>query len=124
MGLSEQQKHLLAKAQHARRLRLESGLSGGATPWSVNTMMDWHSPPEDRLEADDEKDSLLERLRRLDSRERTVLALRYGLGGEAPLSYNEIGRRLGVTREWVRKIAKQSTAKLVDSSDSASVIHH
>ena len=41
---------------------------------------------------------------RLDARERAILALRYGLEGELPQTLKEIGRRLGVTREWVRKI--------------------
>ena len=40
----------------------------------------------------------------LDDRERLVLSLRYGLAGEQPLTLKEIGERLGVTREWVRKI--------------------
>ena len=44
------------------------------------------------------------RMDRLDERERIVIALRYGLGGSSPLTLKEIGRRLGVTREWVRKI--------------------
>ena len=38
--------------------------------------------------------------------------LRYGLEGEAPLTLKEIGRRLGVTREWVRKIEVRAVRKL------------
>ncbi len=77
-------------------------------------MMDSHESPDALIEADDERNCLLERMGRLDNRERMVLILRYGLGSEPPLKYNEIGRRLGVTREWVRKITKQAIEKLVE----------
>jgi RNA polymerase primary sigma factor len=113
MGLNEHQQALVAKARHARGLRLESGLSVGPRPWLATRMMDEHEAPDALIEADDERNDLVERMGRLDNRERTVLILRYGLGSEPPLNYNEIGRRLGVTREWVRKIAKQSIEKLV-----------
>ncbi len=113
MGLNEHQKGLLAKARHARGLRLESGLSLGPRPWLAAKMMDAQAAPDASIEADDERDYLLARMSRLDNRERAVLILRYGLGSEPPLKYSEIGRRLGVTREWVRKIAKQAIEKLV-----------
>lgn len=116
MGLNEHQKDLLAKARHARGLRLESGLSVGPRPWLAAEMMDSHEAPEALIEADEERNGLVERMGRLDNRERTVLILRYGLGSEPPMNYNEIGRRLGVTREWVRKIAKQTIEKLVEGS--------
>ena len=54
------------------------------------------------------------RMGRLDDRERAILALRYGLEGE-PLTLKEIGRRLGITREWVRKIERRALAKLGDA---------
>jgi RNA polymerase primary sigma factor len=53
-------------------------------------------------------------MERLDPRERTVLNLRYGLEGQVPLTLKEIGRRLGVTREWVRKIELRAVHKLED----------
>jgi RNA polymerase primary sigma factor len=113
MGLNEHQRDLLAKARHARGLRLESGLSlGPRLRWAAR-MMDSQATPEAHLEADDERNCLLERMRHLGNRERTVLILRYGLGSEPSMNYNEIGGRLGVTREWARKIAKQAIEKLV-----------
>ena len=68
--------------------------------------------PDAALEAEDERRILLSRLERLDDRERTILSLRYGLEGEPPLTLKEIGRRLGVTREWVRKIELRAVRKL------------
>ena len=84
MGLNEQQMGLLAKARNARGLRLESGLSVGPRPWLAAKMMDSHAAPDALIEADEERNGLLERMRRLGNRERTVLILRYGLGSEPP----------------------------------------
>jgi RNA polymerase sigma factor (sigma-70 family) len=43
-------------------------------------------------------------LQDLPDRERTVVTLRFGLGGEEPMTLERIGGRLGVTRERVRQI--------------------
>ncbi|MTV24270.1 sigma-70 family RNA polymerase sigma factor [Nitriliruptoraceae bacterium ZYF776] len=48
----------------------------------------------------------------LHERERGVLELRYGLGGEAPRTLQEIGDHYGVTRERIRQIEKTTLAKL------------
>jgi RNA polymerase primary sigma factor len=52
-------------------------------------------------------------LAQLPERERSVLQLRYGLNGDAePKSLEEIGRRLGLTRERVRQIEAKALEKL------------
>jgi RNA polymerase sigma factor (sigma-70 family) len=43
-------------------------------------------------------------LQDLPDRERTVVTLRFGLGGEEPMTLERIGQRLGLTRERVRQI--------------------
>lgn len=43
-----------------------------------------------------------------------VVCLRFGLDGDQPLTLQEVGRRLGVTREWVRKIELRAVKKLDD----------
>jgi RNA polymerase nonessential primary-like sigma factor len=43
-------------------------------------------------------------LQDLPDRERTVVTLRFGLGGEEPMTLERIGSRLGLTRERVRQI--------------------
>jgi RNA polymerase primary sigma factor len=54
----------------------------------------------------------------LTQRERRLLELRYGLAGEEPLTLEEIGRHLGVTRERVRQIEMLTLAKLKRSSEA------
>lgn len=51
-------------------------------------------------------------LQDLPDNERTVLTLRFGLGGEDPLTLESIGRRLGMTRERVRQIESAALARL------------
>ncbi len=48
----------------------------------------------------------------LSYRERRVLELRFGLGGERPRTLDEIGRTFGVTRERIRQIEQRSLERL------------
>jgi RNA polymerase primary sigma factor len=58
------------------------------------------------------KEALKEALENLSYRERRVLELRYGLGGEDPRTLDEVGRTFHVTRERIRQIESQSLKKL------------
>jgi RNA polymerase primary sigma factor len=58
------------------------------------------------------KEALKEALENLSYRERRVLELRYGLGGEHPRTLDEVGRTFNVTRERIRQIENQSLKKL------------
>jgi RNA polymerase primary sigma factor len=118
LGLSETQKFLVARAWKARQVRLESSMAAEPGQWSPAEEWDQYKPPEALLEADDERLTLQRRMERLDSRERAILNWRYGLEGEVPLTLKEIGRRLGVTREWVRKIELRAVRKLEDGWES------
>jgi RNA polymerase primary sigma factor len=111
LGLSDSQKMLVAKAHQARQLKLENTTSPGrrGSSWGA---IGQYTPTDAMLEANEEWRILLARLGRLEPRERTILVLRYGLEGETALTLKEIGRRLGVTREWVRKIEIRALRKL------------
>jgi RNA polymerase primary sigma factor len=121
LGLTEAQKGLVEKARRARQLRLESGGGEDGGNWSPDESIGdvERDAPEAVLEADDERQSLLRRMERLDARERAIITLRFGLGNELPLTLKEVGRRLGVTREWVRKIEIRAVRKLDDSQAPA-----
>ncbi|MGE5755873.1 MAG: RNA polymerase sigma factor RpoD/SigA [Planctomycetaceae bacterium] len=116
LGLTESQRELVEKALRASQLRLESGGSEVGGGWSPDESSEASESPDSMLEADDERKDLMHRMERLDERERAILALRFGLGGELPLTLKEVGHRLGVTREWVRKIELRAVRKLDDSS--------
>ncbi len=51
-------------------------------------------------------------LQDLPDTERTVVTLRFGLGGEEPMTLESIGQRLGVTRERVRQIEGSALKRL------------
>jgi RNA polymerase primary sigma factor len=58
------------------------------------------------------REDVSELLGGLPSRERTVIELRLGLHGGAPLTLDEIGKRFGLTHERIRQIEKKALAKL------------
>jgi RNA polymerase primary sigma factor len=58
------------------------------------------------------KEALRDALENLSYRERRVLELRYGLGGEHPRTLDEVGQRFNVTRERIRQIESRSLKKL------------
>jgi RNA polymerase primary sigma factor len=68
--------------------------------------------PEEKVEVSLRSQALAEALRALPQRERQVLVLRYGLLDEEPKTLEEIGRRLGLTRERVRQIELESLRRL------------
>jgi RNA polymerase sigma factor (sigma-70 family) len=62
--------------------------------------------------------ALRDLLDQLTYRERRVLELRYGLGGEKPRTLDELGRMFNVTRERIRQIESQSLQKLVSMAEA------
>jgi RNA polymerase primary sigma factor len=70
--------------------------------------------PEDRVEVSLRSEALMLALGSLPERERQVLVLRYGLVDEEPKTLEEIGKRLGITRERVRQIELESLRRLAN----------
>src|SRR5690242_16645534 len=68
--------------------------------------------PEDHVEVSLRSQALTLALHALPERERHVLVLRYGLVDEEPKTLEEIGKRLGLTRERVRQIELESLRRL------------
>ena len=58
------------------------------------------------------EEALRDALENLSYRERRVLELRYGLGGEHPCTLEEVGRTFNVTHERIRQIENDSLKKL------------
>jgi RNA polymerase primary sigma factor len=68
--------------------------------------------PEEEVEVSLRSQALAQALGTLSERERQVLALRYGLDGSDPKTLEDIGRRLGLTRERVRQIELETLRRL------------
>jgi RNA polymerase primary sigma factor len=68
--------------------------------------------PDEEVEVSLRCQALAEALGALTERERKVLILRYGLVDEEPKTLEEIGRRLGLTRERVRQIETEALKRL------------
>ena len=68
--------------------------------------------PEDEVHISLREQALRQALDELPERERTVVALRYGIDGGEPTPLREIGRRLGITPERVRQIESKALGRL------------
>ncbi len=84
--------------------------------WSLGEMV-----MDERLKAPDEElldhdvlSTVMEMLENLDTREATVLRMRFGLSDTQAHTLKEIGAELGLTRERVRQIETEALAKLAD----------
>lgn len=81
--------------------------------------------PDDNAPAPDEEtyekalsDDMEKALATLSERERLILAMYFGLNGEQPLTLEEIGKELGLTRERIRQIKEKAIIRLRHSSRS------
>jgi RNA polymerase primary sigma factor len=77
--------------------------------------------PEEQVELSLRSQALMEALEALSERERQVVVLRYGLTDAEPKTLEEIGRRLGLTRERVRQIELDSLKRLATLRELESV---
>jgi RNA polymerase primary sigma factor len=68
--------------------------------------------PDEQVEVTLRSEALKQALSALPWRERQVLILRYGLVDSEPKTLEEIGRRLGLTRERVRQVEVESLRRL------------
>jgi RNA polymerase sigma factor (sigma-70 family) len=98
-------------------------------PISEEDNRDWIEtyavPESNTLEAMD-LDSLRSILKKLlmvlDDREAMVIAFRYGLDGREKVTYEELGQRIGLTRERTRQIEKEALEVLRSSRDSSQLL--
>jgi len=70
--------------------------------------------PEDAMAADEEQAKALRLLDRIEPREAEILRLHYGLNRRRPLSLQEIGEKLHLTRERIRQIRHEALTKLYE----------
>jgi RNA polymerase primary sigma factor len=71
------------------------------------------APPEEEVTVGLGMETIRKAIANLPERQREVVKLRYGLNGDVdPVSLEEIGRRLGLTRERVRQIETEALERL------------
>ena len=88
-----------------------------------NSLVDYLA--DDNLESPDEQtyvnalsDDMQKALDTLTDRERQILSLYFGLEGEEPLTLEEIGKRMNLTRERIRQIKEKAILRLRHNSRS------
>ena len=85
--------------------------------WSLGEMIEDErmKTPEDELVEHDVLKHVREMMEVMDTREATVLKMRFGLDDMEPRTLKEIGEELSLTRERVRQIETEALNKLADS---------
>jgi RNA polymerase primary sigma factor len=79
--------------------------------------------PDEQVEDSLRSETLATALRALPERHRTVVVLRYGLDDADPKTLEEIGRRLGLTRERVRQIEVEALKRLATLHEMEAVAY-
>ena len=84
--------------------------------WSLGEMVadERQKGPEDEMLETDNLTHVMQMLETMDSREATILRMRFGLDDAEPRTLKEIGQTLGLTRERVRQIENEALDKLAD----------
>jgi RNA polymerase primary sigma factor len=110
--------HQVRKARAAPRAvaSLDQPLSSESEALLAAVIPSELAEPDEEVEAGLRQEALRHALRdavpHLPSRERTVIELRYGLGGSEPQTLAEIGHRFHLTRERIRQIERNSLEHL------------
>jgi len=125
----------IARAAGMSTARVLQLIGAGLAPISLETPVgdsgettvgDFVSDERDELFADVMKSVGRQELERalstLAERERMILALRFGLTGEEPMTLERIGERFGLTRERIRQLEAKALAKLRHPSRSGALL--
>ncbi len=116
----------LAAAMDMPLARIEQMIESNAQPVSLEApvsedeeaelgdlLEDVNAPnPEEAVSDTMETEEMRRRVDELPARERDIIRMRFGLGGDEPMTLAEIGERLGITRERARQLEIQAVERL------------
>lgn len=88
-----------------------------------NSLVDYladeeQEPPDELTYINALSEDMQKALNSLSERERTILTLYFGLGGDEPLTLEEIGKKMSLTRERIRQIKEKAIMRLRHTSRS------
>ncbi len=90
---------------------------------TISRMVDETTPDAFSQVSDRElKEELISALHDLDDRELEVISAKYGLQSEGSVSFRELGRRFGLSHEWVRRMSELALVKVRRSFEKAAKI--
>ena len=78
--------------------------------------------PEELVDVSLRRDALHQAIAELPEREREVVRLRYGIDNGEPRTIDEVVRRLGISRDRVRRIEADALARLSRTREMRSMI--
>jgi RNA polymerase sigma factor len=80
--------------------------------------------PEEAIMKQNMRNDVHDLLNGLDSREKQILTLRFGLNDNQPRSLEDIGKHFKVSKEWIRKIEKKALTKLRKEATSSKLNYY
>ena len=81
----------------------------------MDVLQDTNTSVEDRVETKVLFNKLLNYMdKKLNQREKEIIYLRYGIGGETPLTQNEVAKILNISRSYISRIEKKAILDLRD----------
>ncbi len=70
------------------------------------------------LEAEDERNTLVQLVNNLSNREREIMCMRFGMGGYRELTQKEVADRLGISQSYISRLEKRILSKLKNNFEA------
>ena len=114
LGIAKKKLRIVKKAIELYNATPQSDQSESG--WSLDEMVadSNNKDPETEMVEHDNLTHVRQMLQTMDSREATILRMRFGLDDSEPQTLKEIGETLGLTRERVRQIENEALDKLAE----------
>lgn len=85
---------------------------GDGTSLSLMDVLSIHDHTLEQIDLSDQSQLIFRALQVLEPREKEIIRLRYGLGGNPPLTQREVAKLHGISRSYISRIEKKALLKL------------